>query len=338
MALNTLVLATVFALAHAAPSYEQASNEITMLLQQGNDESACADLAKALIDEVTSTVDQSNKLLGALDDGSSCPNEGQDAVTAAQNNNNDAEKAASDAAEAASAAADADIDFGSYSFSTLTEGECGQFWKDDAYVAAKDAQGSTATAQTEADAKAKATAEALDDATAAAASAVKACQCKVRAAYDAAWAAATEKEDADAAAYTKGKHMACVLQGTAAADCDVGDAPKPTPIKLADGVPAEPCTEQVTEETCQKWTRVPGNYLIKENNKGLKGKECEALFDVDTAKVKCEEASDCNAIGSKSNMCDGKFRVNHGVSTTITRDSWDHITLVVYTLDRSCMK
>jgi len=244
MALNMLLLATIFALAQAAPvstSYEQASNEVTVLLQSGKDESACHDLAKTLVDDLTSSVEQSNKVLGALDDGSSCPNKGQDAVTAAQNNRDNAAKAASDAAEAASEAADASVDFGTFSFSTLNEGECGQFWKDESYVSAKAAHESAAKAQIEADAKATATAAALDEATAAALISVKACQCNVRAAYDASWAAATENIEANTAAYTKGKHMECVLEGKALADCEVGDAPKPTPIKLADGVPEEQC-------------------------------------------------------------------------------------------------
>jgi len=261
--LNAFLIASIFALAQTAPastSYEQASKEITILLQQGNDDSACADLAKTLIDEVTATVDASNKLLGALDDGSSCPNEGQEAVTTAQSNKDDADKAASDAAEAASGAADAEVDFGSFSLSSLTPGECGQFWEDEAYKSAKAAQATTATAQTEADAKAKVAAEAVDDATTAAAAAVQACQCKVRAAYDLAWAAATEKQDADAAAYTKGKHMQCVLQGTAAADCDVGDAPQVTPVTLADGVPAEPCDATEPEPEPEPEFKIPDTF------------------------------------------------------------------------------
>ena len=35
--------------------------------------------------------------------------------------------------------------------------------------------------------------------------------------------------------------MSCVLAGTAAKDCEVGDVPKPTAITLDEGVPAEPC-------------------------------------------------------------------------------------------------
>ena len=168
-----LLLATTYALAQAAPvstSYEQASNEVTVpctiLLQSGKDESACHDLAKTLVDELTSSAEQSNKVPGALDDGSPCPNKGQDAVTAAQNNRDNAAKAASnsDAAEAASEAADVSLNFGTLSFSTLNEGECGQFWKDESYVAAKATHESAAKAQIEADAKATATATALDEA------------------------------------------------------------------------------------------------------------------------------------------------------------------------------
>lgn len=192
-------------------------------------------------------------------------------MTTAQNNKDDADKAASDAAEAASGAADAEVDFGSFSFSSLTPGECGQFWEDEAYKSAKAAQATTATAQTEADDKAKVAAEAVDDATTAAAAAVQACQCKVRATYDSAWAAATEKQDADAAAYTKGKHMQCVLQGTAAADCDVGDAPQVTPVTLADGVPAEPCDATEPETEPEPEPEVPVSVSVSFKKSGKSG-------------------------------------------------------------------
>merc|ERR1711907_574831 len=74
-----------------------------------------------------------------------------------------------------------------------------------------------------------------------AARAVKACQCDVRDAYNKAWEAANANNDEDEKAFTKGKHMACVLEGTTPANCQVGEIPKVEPVELADGVPAEPC-------------------------------------------------------------------------------------------------
>merc|ERR1711935_97319 len=237
------ILVFVSGLPHGADEYQQASTEINMLLQQGKDQSACADLAKTLVDEVTASVKLSNKLLADLHDGSSCPSEGQKAVKAAQRNKDAADKAAREAATAASKASGAEIDFGAYSLSSLTEDKCGQFWENKAYKSAKAAAAAADSAKTTADAKAKAAARALDDETKAAAEAVKACQCQVRKSYDSAWTAANKNNEANQASYTKGKHMECVLEGRAAAEGDAGDAPKPNPVTMGDGVPAEPCAE-----------------------------------------------------------------------------------------------
>jgi len=248
--LNTLaVFFTVLALTMGLPTpdaesdaFDMASHEVTVLLQQGKDESACADLAKSLIDEVTNKVDSANKLLANLDDGSDCSSTGQDAVTTAMTNKENAAKAATEAASAASSAADTEVDFGSYSFNALSEGTCAQFWSDPSYTAAKTAAAEAATAQIEAAAKAKAAEAPLQAAQEQAAKDVTACQCAVRATYNQAYSAATGGVEADAAAYTKGKNMQCVLAGTAAADCKVVDVPKLKEITLAEGVPAEVCT------------------------------------------------------------------------------------------------
>ena len=227
-------------------AFDIASQEVSSLLQQGNGESACADLAKSLVDEVTSSVEVSNKILEALDNGSDCPNKGQDAVTTAQQNKDAYDKAATDAASAASAADNAFVDFGSYSLSSLTTGQCTQFWEDKAYMAAKQAATQAATAKTEADATAGAMDQALTIAEEEAAKQVEACQCAARAAYNTALAATTAKAADDVAAFTKGKLMQCVLAGTAEEDCVVGDVPTPKAVTLADGVPAEACASPTT--------------------------------------------------------------------------------------------
>merc|ERR1711935_1299128 len=193
------ILVFVSGLPHGEDEYQQASTEINMLLQQGKDQSACADLAKTLVDEVTASVKLSSKLLADLDDGSSCPSEGREAVKAAQRNKDAADKAAREAATAASKASGAAVDFGLYSLSSLTEGKCGQFWENPRYKSAKAAAAAADSAKT------KAAARALDDETKAAAEAVKACQCQVRKAYDSAWTAANKNNEANQASYTKGK-------------------------------------------------------------------------------------------------------------------------------------
>lgn len=244
--MHTILLVSfmIMATANAAPVidvYEQASSEITALLQQGSDDSACADLAKNLEDEVTSAVETANKQLDALADGSDCKNEGQEALAAAQSAVDNADKAAADAASAAQAATESEVDFGAYPLAMVKNKECGQFWENENFIAAMAAEGSAGEADVKAKAAAAAATEALQQATKSAADAKEACLCKVRDEYDAAWAAITESAKGHAEAYAKAKNMECVLAGTAAADCKVGDTPTTSPKTLSSDVPAESC-------------------------------------------------------------------------------------------------
>jgi len=240
--------------------YAEASAEVTMLLQLGKDQSACADMAKTLEDQVSSSVDQANKALDALDDGSSCPDTGQEAVKAARSNKGDTDVKLSDANAAASAAAAADVDFGSYSLKSLSEKQCSQFFTDGAYVAAKEAAAAASQAQTQAAAFATAAAGALEDAVKAAADAVVSCQCGARVVYDAAWTAANAENAANEVAWRKAKHMQCVLAGTAPTDCTVSECPKPNPITLFAGLTlaqAEECKTIVSPPTTAQPTPPP---------------------------------------------------------------------------------
>merc|ERR1712054_570962 len=176
---------------------QDAQDQITLLLQEGKDDGACADLATATLKEVDDSVDALQSILNALDDGSNCPNEGQAAVDAAQ----------STLESATAALADAEKAFGS------------------AKTALDQAKGAE-----------KAASDALSAAKTSQEKAIKECQCGVRAAYNKAWEAANAQNEENEKAYTKGKHMQCVLEGTDPNDCSVGDVPKVSQVNLADGV------------------------------------------------------------------------------------------------------
>merc|ERR1712127_791105 len=114
----------------------EAQNSVDMLIQEGKDEGACADLAAATISEVENAVNTQQKILGSLDTGSDCGSKGQAAVDTAQQAVTDANdaKAAADAAQ--SAAVDAPITFQPKNLGSLQEGQCGTFFSDPAYVKA----------------------------------------------------------------------------------------------------------------------------------------------------------------------------------------------------------
>jgi len=78
--------------------------------------------------------------------------------------------------------------------------------------------------------------------------------------------------------------------------------------------------------------RLHGKYI---NEQQGANDEC---FDFDTAKQKCEEATDCHGIATQSNVCSGKYRVTHGSTATLVAfRNWASFNLWAYTLDRSCL-
>jgi len=274
--MNSILVVSLMIMAttNAVPAYEQASNEVTTLLQQGKDQSACADLAKSLADEVSSNVDTANKVLAALDDGSNCKDEGQGPLAQAQTAKEEADKAADAAATAAADAAGAEVDFGTFSFASLNEDTCTQFWEDESYIAAKNAKEQADKASLEATATANAKDTSLDEAKTAASNAKQSCLCGVRKAYNAAWASATASKDEHAAAWAKAKNMECVLDGTPAAECQVGEVPAVSPKTLAADVPPEECAAEPTppptptKKECEKCCKITiytkNNYVNKE--------------------------------------------------------------------------
>ena len=78
--------------------------------------------------------------------------------------------------------------------------------------------------------------------------------------------------------------------------------------------------------------RLHGKYINEQHGAN---DEC---FDFDTAKQKCEEATDCHGIATQSNICSGKYRVTHGSTATLVAfPNWASFNLWAYTLDRSCL-
>jgi len=229
-------------------AHAEAKAAVESMIKAGKDEGACADLAAATIKEVEDAVDGHQKILGSLDTGSSCPQEGQEEVDAANDALEKAQNDKKDADDAAVAAANADVDFAAVAYESLTPGQCADFFSDPAYLAAVSAK-ETAEKAAEAAAGAVTAAEAeVEAAKEAQKKLINHCQCRVKVSYENAWKAANANNAADEKAYTKGKHMQCVLAGTPPASCSVGAVPKVTAITLADGVEeASDCPETYTD-------------------------------------------------------------------------------------------
>merc|ERR1711959_290081 len=121
------------------------------------------------------------------------------------------------------------------------KGQGGVVFNSAAYTSAVATKESTANAATQAAASVTAAEAGLKAAQEAQQDAIKECQCDAKKSYEAAWEAANANNDANEKAYTKGKHMACVLAGTPPDSCQVGAIPKVTEVTLADGVESATC-------------------------------------------------------------------------------------------------
>ena len=184
-----------------------------------------------------------SQILNSLDTGADCSSENQEEVNAAQGNLDQANKDKTDADAAAAAAAAADVNFSPKQLSSLTPGQCDDFFTDPAYTSAKAAAEAAKSAATQAAGALTAAEAGFKAAQEAQQEAIAECKCSAKKAYDAAWEAANANNDANEKAYTKGMPMKCVLAGTLPASCSVGAIPKVTAITLADGVESTSCFE-----------------------------------------------------------------------------------------------
>merc|ERR1711967_134771 len=100
-------------------SYAEAKETVRMMQARGQNDNACRDLAEATEKEVKDNVKTAQELMDKSDRGESCKDEGKPAI-----------KQAEDAKEA-------QVDFPSYALSSLTEGQCGQFFASSAFQDAK---------------------------------------------------------------------------------------------------------------------------------------------------------------------------------------------------------
>jgi|ERR1711998_5000 len=229
---------------HAAA--EEAKATITQMVQAGQDDTACEELAETLLDEVQQMVDSQQSSLDALDTGADCQYEGQQELEDAQHALDNAKDAAEAAATRAAEKAGATVDFGLVALSSLHEESgviCGMPIQSSEYTNAKHAAAGAAAEASTAHSAIQGFQQALETAETAAQKAVKKCQCHTFFNYQTAFENAMSHTEANQKAWTKGKHMKCVLDTTPADECKTDDVPTITDVTLADGITGEDCEE-----------------------------------------------------------------------------------------------
>merc|ERR1712139_664860 len=216
-------------------SYEDATATLAQLKAAGKDDKACRDLSKTAIKEVQDSVNTAQSQINSLSDGSSCSKAGQELVSAAEGDLKAANKRATDAQNAANNAANAKGDFGSIPLDQMKPGKCGTFLDKSAYKNAVSKRDAAEREALRAKGEAEGAKKALDSARREAAKLKKYCECKALHTANKAYDAAAASNSANAKAWTKGKHMACVLDGVSPSKCSVGTIPKVSRRKMANG-------------------------------------------------------------------------------------------------------
>merc|ERR1712166_209926 len=228
---------------------------VTMMQKQGQGSSACNDLAKATIAEVTENIKSQQTALSKIDTGKDCPKSGQDATKAANVLLKKAETTLDHTKKALAGAKSASVNFGDFKFSDLNKNNCAAFFgKSQFKKAAKKAQDKAVGVVSEAKKGVAAAKKAAERA-------VKKCQCKVYKNHSTALNAANKKaKAANEKAWTKAAHIKCVLAGTSASDCKVPTMPKLKAVKLAEGVDKSKCSWFLGHAMQPDWKTGKGDF------------------------------------------------------------------------------
>jgi hypothetical protein len=219
--------------------------EIEFMLQEAHaeikksaDVSACADMAKTLVDVSYSEDAKNKQAMATAQDATRCDKLFVDEVNAATADLDAKTKGANEAAGTLAAATDAPVTV----TKPLSSYACDSLMGDSAYLAAVKARNDAADAKSTADALVAAAKDSLQNALATQSKQQTECKCAVERAVEAVWktiAASDAKLKED---YAKGIKMQCVLEGK-----DVSSAPcqkKLSPItKPADKVDEKKCVK-----------------------------------------------------------------------------------------------
>merc|ERR1712166_1062697 len=193
--------------------------EVNTMLLQGEPKGACKKLADELCNEVEQSVQSFKKSIQALPDGSDCEAKGQNEVEQNRQKVVSTETNYKVATQQAEEAAKANVYFSVYILSSLDGSVCSQFWKDGAYIAAKETARIAAERATEARFAFTSATEQYDESLHRAAEERWKCQCAVRSNYNLIYRTATKDKNDEANAYKKCNHMKCYLNNTSADQC-----------------------------------------------------------------------------------------------------------------------
>merc|ERR1712166_1199288 len=219
---NTTAAITTAAKKAAAAAVSTAAaveGEVITMLQQGKKQDECEKLADDLCEAVSEHVKMFDAQIGSLSDGSDCKDKGQIQVKKTTLEVNTWETTLKTRTDEATKLATAGVNFGTYPLNTLDESECGLFWKDAAYVTAKQASQNAAELVTKTSTQLTTLKLQLKEDIERAEEKRTECECDVRAAYNSLYSIATSTAEKDEEAYAKCQHMKCFLKTKNSEEC-----------------------------------------------------------------------------------------------------------------------
>merc|ERR1712093_292137 len=234
---------SLFALDDDLSEAQQKINEMTAA---GKSDKDCRKLVTETRKDVEANVNNCQKTLYALPRGQSCPAQGQDDVKSATEAKSKADKHVTHCHTQVTKAASASVNFGSRTFSSLTEGKCSSFYTSTTYTTATTTYNSAVTAHTKAKGAAAEAATGLKNAIAAAKKAKHECGCRVKADHESKFTQLSAADAANKKAWEFACKVECVLDGKTSCRCSA--APQCKKPKLTADVNAAQCAAKKSAE------------------------------------------------------------------------------------------
>merc|ERR1711959_38320 len=231
----------------------EAQQKIDEMLSSGTPENACRKLVTDARKNVEENVRKCQKVVDGLPKGESCPSRGQDAVKAATEQKNKADKHVVFCKTQVTKAEQYEVDFGSRTYSSLTYGKCSSFYASTSYTTAKTTYKSAVSAHVTAVGAASQAAESLKGAIAAAAKEKHKCLCKVKGKHEETFKKHSSSNAANQKAWNFACKVECVLDRKSTCTCSA--APMCQRAKVTSEVMEADCTEHKKEEEKEKVTK-----------------------------------------------------------------------------------
>merc|ERR1712072_887679 len=197
----------------------EAQQTIDDMTASGKSDKDCRKLVTETRKDVTDNVDFCTKAMNDLPKGESCPARGQENVKVATEAKTKAEKHVVYCKTQVTKAEQTSVDFGSATFSSLTEGKCSSFYSSTSYTTAKMNHKAAVTAYTKAVGSATQASKSLKLAIEAAAKEKKECECKVKSDHESAFAKHSASNAANQKAWNFACKVECVLDGKSSCKC-----------------------------------------------------------------------------------------------------------------------